>query len=80
MNPDAILAFTRRSPFVPFRVHVAEITHYDVLHPEWIMVGGAMAFIGGRRDPNSPIFDEPIVIALRHITRLEPLDVPTPAA
>ena len=80
MNSTAILEFTLRKPFIPFRVHVAGITHYDVLHSEWIMVGVTTAFIGGRRDPNSPIFDEPIVIALRHITKLEPLDIPTQAA
>jgi hypothetical protein len=73
MDPEQIHAFTRRRPFLPFRIHVADQVHYDVPNPEWVSVGRTVVFVGVRRDPTSPYFDEPVIVALRHITRLEPL-------
>jgi hypothetical protein len=73
MDPEQVNAFTRRRPFVPFRVHVADGVSYDVTNPEFVSVGRTVLFVGVRRDPASPFFDEPVIVALRHVTRIEPL-------
>lgn len=81
MGPEQINTMTRRRPFIPFRIHVVGGVSYDVLNPEWVSIGRTVAFIGIRRDPTSEYFDEPVIVALRHVTRLEPLvDAIPPAA
>ena len=73
MDPEQINAFTRRRPFLPFRLHVSGGVSYDVLHPDWVALGRTTVFVGMRRDVDSPYFDEPVVVALRHVIRIEPL-------
>ena len=74
MSPEAIRAMLDRRPFIPFRVHVSDQTSYDITNPRMAMIGGAVLIIGvTRRDANSEFFDEPVIVANRHITRLEPL-------
>lgn len=77
MRPIELVTLLRRRPFVPFRLHVSGGVSYDILFPEWMLVGATTVFIGARRDPNSPIFDEPILVAVRHIIRIEPLEPAT---
>ena len=63
-----------RRPFIPFRVHVSDQASYDITNPRTAMIGGAVLIIGiHRRDSASEFFDEPVFVANRHITRLEPL-------
>ena len=74
MSPDSIRAMLDRRPFIPFRVHVSDQVSYDVTNPRMCVIGGAVTFIGmNRRDSQSEYFDEPVIVANRHITRLEPL-------
>lgn len=73
MDPEQINSLTRRRPFIPFRIHVTDGVHYDVTNPEFISIGRTVLFVGVRRDPNSEFFDEPVLVALRHVTRVEPL-------
>lgn len=73
MDPEQIHTFTRCRPFITFRIHVADQVHYDVPNPEWVALGRTTVFVGMRRDSTSPYYDEPVVVALRHVTRLEPL-------
>ena len=73
MAPSEINAMLRRRPFVPFHVHVTGDVSYDVRNPEMVMIGMSVLFIGQRRDIASDYFDEPVLVALRHVTRLEPL-------
>ena len=74
MSPESIRAMLDRRPFIPFRVHVSDQVSYDVTNPRMCVIGGAVTFIGvNRRDSASEFFDEPVIIANRHITRLEPL-------
>jgi hypothetical protein len=74
MNPESIRAMLVRQPFIPFRIHVSDQVSYDVTNPRMCVIGGAVTFIGiNRRDSQSEFFDEPVFIANRHITRLEPL-------
>jgi hypothetical protein len=72
--PETIRSFLARTPFVPFRVYVSDQASYDVMNPHMCSQGASAVFIGiARRDSSSPIWDEPVIIANRHITRVEPL-------
>jgi hypothetical protein len=73
MSPNELKTMLARRPFVPIRIHVAEITHYDVYNPEMAVVGQTVLFIGLTRNVANEYFDEPVIVALRHITRVEPL-------
>ena len=73
MSPEELKGLLTRQPFMPFRIHVAEVASYDIRNPNMVMIGRTILFIGLRRDINSPYFDEPVMVALRHITRVEPI-------
>jgi hypothetical protein len=73
MSPEELNAWLKRRPYIPLRIHVAEKIHYDIMNPEFAMIGRTSLFIGLRRDIDSPLFDEPVMVAMRHITRVEPL-------
>ncbi|MBA4065035.1 MAG: hypothetical protein C0501_15240 [Isosphaera sp.] len=80
MRPGELNEIVRARPFVPFRLHVTGGVTYDILNPEFILVGRSLAALLVRRDPNSPIFDLPSWVNLVHITQIEPLEVPTASA
>jgi hypothetical protein len=77
MPPTAIRLWLRQQPFRPFRFYVLEMTAFDVLHPEMMVIGLASLDIelpvanlaSGQTHYRS-------TVALIHITRLEPLFVP----
>lgn len=73
MPPESIRTMLQRQPFLPFRIHVGDQSHYDIMRPELVLLGGAVTVIGIIRNVQSEFFDEPVIIANRHITRLEPL-------
>lgn len=73
MNPQELKSMLERRPFIPFRIHISDQASYDITRPELVVVGGSMTFIGMIRNVQSDFFDEPVIIANRHITRLEPL-------
>jgi len=62
-----------RRPFMPFRLHISEITSYEIRNPELVLVGASVTFIGIIRNVQSDFFDEPVLVANRHITRVEPI-------
>lgn len=73
MSPEELNSWIKRRPYIPLRIHVAETTHYDIHNPEMIMVGRTAIFIGLRRDIQSELFDEPVMVSMRHITKVEPI-------
>lgn len=73
MSPDEIHSMLKRRPFLPFKVHVTGNVEYEVRQPEMVVIGRTILFIGQRRNIDSPYFDEPILVAIRHITHLEPI-------
>ena len=73
MSPNELGSLLRRRPFVPFRIHVSDEASYDIRNTEMVMIGTTVLFIGLRRDVDSPYFDEPVLVALRHVTRVEPI-------
>jgi len=64
---------------MPFRIHVSDQATYDIRNPEMVMIGRTIVCIGIARDIDSPFFDEPAWVALRHVTRLEPIVEAAPA-
>ena len=72
MAPADIRNLTQRKPFIPFRVVTSDGTHYEVRHPDLVMIGLSSVAIGypSERDPHS--YEKMDIISLRHIVRLEP--------
>lgn len=79
MSPEELNSALRRRPYVPLRIHVTDGVHYDILNPEMAMIGRTILFLGLRRDVDSPFFDEPVMVSMRHVTRVEPIVEAAPA-
>ena len=73
MSPEELSGALKRRPFVPFRIHITDGAQYEIRIPDMVMIGRTILFIGLRRDIDSPFFDEPVWVAMRHITRVEPI-------
>ena len=73
MSPDDLKALLSRRPFLPFRLHVSGSFTYDVTFPEAALLSRSVLVIGVKRDIDSPYFDGPIWVALRHIIQAEPI-------
>jgi hypothetical protein len=79
MPPMELLRMLRQRPFVPFRIHLDDGTVYEVRHPEMVLVGIASAIVSFP-DPAQPaLFTSWEVVALRHVTRLEPMQAAAPS-
>ena len=79
MLPSELKGWLDREPFIPLRLHVSGGVHYDVFKPQFVMLGHSMILIGLRREIDSPYFDEPVMVSLLHVIRVEPiLEVPAP--
>jgi hypothetical protein len=77
MHPEELFAAVRLRPFVPFRLHVADGSAYDIRHPDAIMVTRRSAHLAMPGDADQ-IPERALIVALVYITRLEELAA-TPA-
>lgn len=73
MTSEELDSWVKREPFVPFRIHVQERIQYDVAKPRFAMVGRNCVMIGLRKNIDSPFFDEPVLVLLKDVTRVESL-------
>jgi len=75
MSRQYILEMLRQRPFQVFRIHVSDGTVYEIRHPEMMVVGRtkALVFFPPEEIP-LPAIERYEVVALLHITRLEPVD------
>jgi hypothetical protein len=73
MPPDPILAASRRRPFLPFRLHLADGGVFDVRHPEMLMMAPAYLVVGVPAASGPPLTERVITLALGHVAQLEPL-------
>lgn len=55
MPLEDILAFLRRRPFVPFRIHLTDGSAHEVRHPEMLMAGARSVAISVPTDPFVPV-------------------------
>lgn len=46
MRPTEIRKILRMQPFVPLRVHVTDGRHFDIPHPEWLIVSHTCVAVG----------------------------------
>jgi len=79
MPPQALLQALQQEPFVPFRLHVSDGTAYVIKHPDLILVAAGYTIIGVPPPvPQPAMIERHEVVAMSHITRLEPIVVATP--
>jgi hypothetical protein len=72
MRPLDLLRLLFAQPFVPFRLYVLENTVFEVRHPELANVGRSTLMIHvPQANPPLPIGMQPVIVSLRHITRIE---------
>jgi len=75
MRPDDLHEFTRRRPFVPFRIHATDGKVYEIRHPDQAIPLRSRVVIGVGGDDTTP--DRVEHLALVHIVRLEETDSDT---
>jgi hypothetical protein len=81
MTPHALRELLARRPFVPFRLYVSDGRNFEVRRPELVVAGASLIIIGVVRPAVSNEFwDEPVLIANRHITGTDPIVEPDAAA
>jgi hypothetical protein len=64
----------RQVPFEPFRIYLVDGTHYDIRHPDHLIADRSTATVAGtvaRLPPH--LAERDVLIALLHISRIEPL-------
>ena len=79
MSPQELREMLRRQPFIPFRLHLSDGRHFVISRPELVFVGGSVTVIGIVRNVTNEFWDEPVIVANRHITSLEPVIEGVPA-
>jgi len=72
MRAEDLQEFTRRRPFVPYRIHVTGGQVYDVRHPDQVIVLRSRIVVGVGGDNGVP--DHIEHIALLHVVRIEELE------
>ncbi len=72
MTPESIREMLNR-PFIPFRMQLADGRSLVISRPELVFIGGSVTIVGVVRNVDSEFFDEPIIVANRHIVSLEPM-------
>jgi hypothetical protein len=77
MPPDAVLKALRQRPFIPFRLYVSDGALFEVRHPDLVLVAPGYIIIGmPPAYPQPATIERHEVVALQHVTRLEPILVP----
>jgi hypothetical protein len=68
-----ILRHLQARPFVPFRLRLSNGEQYDILHPELLMPGRSVLYVGIPDDPREPVAARLATLGLIHIVELIPL-------
>jgi hypothetical protein len=76
MSPADIFAFTRRTPFVPFRIHTTDDQHFEIRHPDQVIPMRTRLIVGVTSGDAAPNHVEHL--SFFHITRLEEIEAPEP--
>jgi hypothetical protein len=63
----------QKKPFFPFRIRTSSGEHYDILHPEFAMVGKRIVVVGIPVPEDDPEFDKAHIVSIMHVTALEAL-------
>ena len=73
MSPDELAPYFNRRPYLPVRLHLTEGESIDVRNPHMVVLGKTTIVIGIQRNIDSPYYDEPVMLALAHIRKVEPI-------
>ncbi len=77
MRPVVLLRLLLATPFRPFRLYVLESTVYEVRHPEMAILSLSTITVHTQQgNLPLPLGVEKVIVALRHITRIEVLSPP----
>jgi hypothetical protein len=68
----------REKPFRPLRIIASEGLHFDIFHPDLVLVGRHDVMIGSPGPDNPTVYDRVTRVALVHIVALEDLPITTP--
>ncbi len=81
MRPDDVRRLLRRVPFEPFRICLLDGSAYDIRHPDQVFLAQSTLHVAGSV-ANLPVqlAQREVVVALLHISRLEPLAQPHASA
>jgi hypothetical protein len=71
---EEIQARLRQRPFQPLRIIVSEGMHFDIHHPDLVLVGRRDLSIGSPDQSSPSIYSGIIRVALVHVVALE--DIP----
>jgi hypothetical protein len=63
----------RQRPFTPIRLITSSGDHYDIYHPDLVMVGKRQVIVGTASEDNPTDFDRFSLVSLLHITAVENL-------
>ena len=72
MDAEKLVEAVKRQPFSPVRLHLSDGSHYDITHPDQIMVTRRWSYVGLRQS-GEPVFEDNAVIDNLHVTRIDPL-------
>ncbi len=78
MPPADLLRLLRARPFTPFRIHLDDGRAFEARHPEFVLVGAASAIVATPDQQNQGQFTAYEIVALRHVTSLEPIPSAAP--
>ncbi len=76
MRPEDLHEFTRRRPFLPYRLFTTDGRTYEIRHPDLVIVLRSRIVIGVGGEDGVP--DHTEHIALLHIVRIEELQPTSP--
>jgi hypothetical protein len=72
-SSEGIQKRLKQQPFEPLRILMSSGEHYDIHHPDLVVVGKRHLFVGTASEDNPTIFDRSSLLSLMHITALESL-------
>ena len=72
MRAPDVRHFVQEQPFQPFRITLTDGRTYDVMHPEFAVVGRSSVLIGLPRSGDAePEYDRQVTVSLLHIMQIE---------
>ena len=75
MRPDDIRELLRQQPFEPFRLCLVDGSSYEIRHPDQIVVRRSTLTVAGTiAHLPKPLGDRDVIVAILHISRLEPIE------
>jgi hypothetical protein len=72
MEVKQIHILLKKAPFEPFRLYLSDGAHYDVRHPEQMLLSQRTAYIGVGPNGDGP-FQRIALVSLVHVTRIDSL-------